>query len=79
MCFRYNDTHRRRALQTVVEREKMFLQHKEEIIHCNTIVELAEHFNVHISIARDVHLRMCAENQLPITGIQRTQRRDDRK
>lgn len=79
MCFRYNDTHRRRALQTVVEREKMFLQHKEEIIHCNTIVELAEHFNVHISIARDVHLRMCAENQLPITGIQRTQRRGDRK
>ena len=24
MCFRYNDTHRRRALQTVVEREKCF-------------------------------------------------------
>ena len=71
-------THRRRALQTVIEREKMFLQHKDEIMHCSTIVELAEQFNVHISIARDIHLRLCAENQLPITGIQHKQRRNEK-
>lgn len=70
---------KRRSLHKVVEREKMFLQHKDEIVHCNTIVELAEQFNVHISIARDIHLRMCEENQSPITGIQRAQRRKERK
>lgn len=78
-CKKIPRTQRRRKLHSVVEREKMFLQHKNEIIHCNTIVELAEKFNVHISIARDIHLRMCAENQFPITGIQRAQRRSERK
>lgn len=78
-CKGITRTLKRRALQTVVEREKMFLQHKDEIVHCNTIVELAEQFNVHISIARDIHLRMCAENKSPITGIQRKQQRIDRK
>ncbi|MCH7337638.1 hypothetical protein [Acinetobacter sp. NIPH 2699] len=78
-CKGISRTHRRRALQKVIEREKMFLQHKDEILYCNTIVELAERFNVDISIARDIHLRMCAENQLPITGIQQAQRRKEKK
>lgn len=78
-CKKVPRTQRRRKLHSVVEREKMFLEHKDEIVHCNTIVELAEQFNVHISIARDIHLRMCEESQSPITGIQRIQRRKERK
>lgn len=78
-CKGITRTQKRRVLQTVVDREKMFLEHKDEIIHCNTIVELADKFDVHISIARDIHLRMCKENQLPITGVQQTQRRQERK